>query len=1605
MSDFPAEFVVHNQSELEDLAWELEASAGQFSLLLARCNYVNLREQLVESLRGLSPLEIRVLVLQASETALYTRIQAELEDPLPGALMVFGLETVNHLEQLLSTANQVREEFRKNCPFPVVLWTTDSVQRVLVNAASDLESWATKTHFTLPPEALHQGLQQADERLFSTLLNSETDRTFDIKHSSLDLGLLKPSEVILALQELQDQGQRLESRLEAGLNFIRGLQAEDPTEALACFQLSLQFWQQRQTLAGSEQTALDLRKGLLLFFIAQAQYAIASSAPTADRSAVKHSLQEAIALFTQAARPDQVMRCIPLMERVLQKLSAWDDLELIAKQGIDLHRRYGNQTRLSQDYGFWAKAALERQQWPAAQQAAQQALVELANTSDDLPWLRGLYLLFWAQAERQLGNSEGAIAHLLEANAGAVSDAGYPKFAIEILDALRSLYFERGQYLEAFQAKQERLSIEQQYGIRAFVGAGRLQPRRQKVVAEFQSPTLATVAAEIEAAGRQQDLTRLIERIGRNDRKLIVIHGNSGVGKSSLVNAGLVPALRQKAIGIYENLPIVMRQYTHWAVTLEQALLEAIAEKTGQGTAEAHQNHADAIDGIFQQLQENEQRNLRTVLIFDQFEEFFFVQTDPAMRLVFFQFLGQCLQTTAEISRVKVVLSLREDYLHYLLELNRLPAMEQTGIDLLSRNVLYELGNFSPRDAHTTIQSLTKRANFPLEPALIDRLVEDLSQETGTVRPIELQVVGAQLQEENITTLAQYRKSGTKRDLVKRYLSGVVNDCGADNQNLAELMLYLLTDERGTRPLKTRAELERDLAALKVSIEFEPLDLVRHILVASGLVVLVPEIPDDRYQLVHDYIASFVRQQQTPQLEKLVADLEAERQLRQQAEVALVTLEDQKQKAEAELEGLKTQQDLAKQELTVISRTAKRRIIVSTVSVVVAVATAASAAVGIRSAHRERELALAGTKLERIAVSALRRFHFQQTESLLDATYAGYRLRTFVQTNHIKALQDYPALSPLLALQTSLDNIQETKLEGHQGSVEDVTFSPDGQRLATSGKDGIARLWNLQGQEIAKLEGHQGSVEDVTFSPDGQRLATSGKDGIARLWNLQGQEIVKLEGHQGSVENVTFSPDGQRLATSGKNGTARLWNLQGKQLAVLEGHQGDVENVAFSPDGQRLATSGKDGTARLWNLQGKQLAVLEGHQGDVENVTFSPDSQRLATGGGDGTARLWNLQGKQLAVLEGYQGDVENVAFSPDGQRLATGGEDGAARLWNLNGREIVKLEGHQGDVETVAFSPDGQRLATGGEDGTVKTWNLQGKQLAKLEGYQRDVENVTFSPDNQRLATSGSDGTARLWNLQGKQLAKLEGHQRDVETVAFSPDGQRVATSGDDGTARLWDLQGQELVKLEGHQGSVLAVTFSPDGQQLATSGSDGTVRLWDLQGQELVKLEGHQGPVWAVAFSPDGQRLATGESDKTARLWNLQGQEIAKFEGHQGFVDAVAFSPDGQRLATSGADRTTRLWNLQGQQIAQYEGRLGAFNQDWSRVAIVQPSNPLLSNSKDQIVTLWRIDDLDGLLARACDRLHWYLAYSSRVSDSDRTMCGVTKAPDSTSLKESGG
>ncbi|MCJ8282102.1 MAG: hypothetical protein MJK14_20235, partial [Rivularia sp. ALOHA_DT_140] len=373
-------------------------------------------------------------------------------------------------------------------------------------------------------------------------------------------------------------------------------------------------------------------------------------------------------------------------------------------------------------------------------------------------------------------------------------------------------------------------------------------------------------------------------KISRSDKKLTLIHGESGVGKSSIVNAGLVPALQNRPIGDQIAVPVVLQVYTDWVRELGKYLSEAMfVDSTQTQFSNSKQLNNSTypatpitISSILEQLRENANNHLITVLIFDQLEEFFFIYTDRNKKEEFDNFICECLN----IAFVKIIFSLREDYLHHLLDLKRLAKQDAISHNILDKDIRYQVNNLSSEDAKKVIQKLTERSEYNIEPALIDNLVEDLSSEIGEVRPIELQVVGAQLQDERITTLAKYEPYRPNK-LIERYIKEIIKDCGSENEQAALLVLYLLTDENHKRPFKTKAELTAELAEFESA---EQLELVLEILVRSGLVVLFADVTE-RYQLIHDYLVDLIRflqeealsfQNQLKQLRNQVQQREAE---------------------------------------------------------------------------------------------------------------------------------------------------------------------------------------------------------------------------------------------------------------------------------------------------------------------------------------------------------------------------------------------------------------------------------------------------------------------------------------------------------------------------------------------------------------------------------------------------------------------------------------------------------------------------------------------------------------------------------------------------------
>ncbi|NER33581.1 MAG: hypothetical protein F6J93_05880 [Oscillatoria sp. SIO1A7] len=1620
-----------NDRSLRTLARAIKISQGHFALILVRCNYGALRERMVASLRSLllaelaessaSKFDLQELALPTSAKTLYTAILAKITSTQPNALMIFGLESVAACDELLKYTNQIRDRFRKNFAFPLVLWVNEELLQKLIRLAPDFKSWAaTSIKFEADADELRNFLDSQGLNLFAAILNSGSANPDDwaiaarnVMQASLVLsGLDRESnlkyELSLACKELCDRGIGLEPDLEATTEFVLGRydQASDLIDsALARYQQSLEFWHSASASFAQWPNAKEYQ-GVLLLYIGLCHWRKAELYPIDSKTYwlyARENLEECLQVFQQALREDLAAKLLPLLGEALQRLEDWNALQELAEKGIRLHQSQPG--LLARDYGFLAEVALVKKQWPGAARIARQALsasAALAAMRQD----RGLYLQLLARAQIRLGQKSDAMKNL-ELALRASSPQQDPKLYLKMLAELRSLYFQKRQYRRAFELKLKARTIEREYNFRAFIGAGQLQPQ-PRIDKDFSldSPSnlpssgLGAVASGLSAPGRQHDIERLLQRMARPDQKVTIIYGESGVGKSSLVNAGLVPALRERAIGDRLALPIVLRSYTNWILALDNRLSEALADLGfTRATVNLEGDPSQSLAGIVEELRYNAERNLLTVLIFDQFEEFFFAIESLEERQIFYRLLQLCL----DIPFSKLIFSLRIDFLHYLLEWERSSNLDAINNDILNKNFRYYLGDFNLDDARTVIQDLTEQSEFYLEPELIDALTKDLASDRGTVRPIELQLVGDQLQQqelglERITTLKQYRQLGSqpKAILIERSIARAIADCGPEHKDKAWQILYLLTDEKNNRPLHTKHKL-----AETTGFE-EELDLILDIFVGSSLAIIHRDRPENKYQLVHDYMVAPIRKKYQSDF-GLQARLLQERADKQQY----------RQKLEKSNHWLKFFSSL-------------------TAMLLIVMVTLFSATVkNWQDAEQKRkQAAIDKENIQIAALTASSEALFvdrKEFDALMEA------LRAWKKLSEAQS-PDFPTqLRVLTALQQTVYSVRErNRLEGHGAEVWSVAFSPNGELIASGGNDRLVKIWNRNGSERTTLRGHTNNVTSVSFSPDSQLIATASLDRTVKIWNPNsGQLLTTFSGHRERIYSISFSPNGDLVATASKDRTIKLWRVKdGSPVKRLLGHKKDVNSVSFSPNGKDLLSGSDDLTIKLWSSDGKLLKTLP-HGEKVTVVGFKPDGKMMFSAGVNGKIRLWNRDGSFANWWQAHQKAIHSVAFSRDGQTIATASDDNTVKLWSLEGKELMTFRGHSDRVTSVSFAPDGTTIASGGFDKTVRLWALQDTlERPSLNAHGDRVWSVSFSPDGKLVASGSKDNTVKLWNRKGQLLRTLEGHKNLVYSVRFSPDGQLIASASRDKTVKLWRRNGELVKTLEGHRERVYSVAFSPDGKLIASGSGDNTINLWRRDGRLIHTLEGHSDRVYSVAFSPDGKLIASGSRDNTIILWSSNGipiKTLSGYDGHSSYVTDVKFSPDGSLLASAGWDNTVKIWQSDGTLVrtllqgysdsvesisfspdgktlasAGWDNMVKLWNiEDGSFIKGLQghtsgimdvsfspDGKTIASASDDNTIVLWNLDRED-LIVRACDWVRDYLQHNPNARSRDRDLC----------------
>lgn len=273
-----------------------------------------------------------------------------------------------------------------------------------------------------------------------------------------------------------------------------------------------------------------------------------------------------------------------------------------------------------------------------------------------------------------------------------------------------------------------------------------------------------------------------------------------------------------------------------------------------------------------------------------------------------------------------------------------------------------------------------------------------------------------------------------------------------------------------------------------------------------------------------------------------------------------------------------------------------------------------------------------------------------------------------------------------------------------------VTFSPDGQTLATGSEDTLVKLWDIQsGTETKRLEGDSSPIYSVDFNSDGTEISSGSAFWQILEWNLTtGQPYQPLQ-HLATIWSVDVSPDNQKIASASADKTVKIWDRKtGEILQNLTDHQDEVYVAIFSPDNQLLVTGSKDQTIKIWKVDtGELMNTLTGHLEAVRSLAISSDGKIIVSGSLDNTVKVWNLEtGDLIHTLTGHTNDVLSVAISPDNKIIASGSRDKTIKLWNLKTGELLNtLTGHQDEIYSVKFSPDGNRLVSGSKDKTIKFW------------------------------------------------------------------------------------------------------------------------------------------------------------------------------------------------------------------------------------------------------------------------------------------------------------
>jgi WD40 repeat protein/serine/threonine protein kinase len=1149
-------------------------------------------------------------------------------------------------------------------------------------------------------------------------------------------------------------------------------------------------------------------------------------------------------------------------------------------------------------------------------------------------------------------------------------------------------------------------------------------PREVADAVENPYPGLSafTTADAAQFFGREREVETFANRL--RVQSLLAVVGASGSGKSSFVQAGVIP-----------NLPTSWRAITIRPGPTPLGSLDAVLRKLDRV--------ADLVadrDAFGRELRAAGEAGGTIVLVIDQFEELFTLSRDPEQRLAFVDAIVRAAR--APDDPVRIVLTLRDDFLIAAEQLAPLRDRLTWGLQLLASP--------SREDLQRILTEPARRAGFAFEDAaLANEMIDSVIAKPGSLAL--LAYTAAELwserdRETKLITRKSYDAMGGVGGALARHADGVVEAMVAEERRLVrEAFRHVITAE-GTRAVIGRDDLRRVLADPRAEAVIEKLIEARLLVTAEG--------PDgeDRIEIVHEALL-----EAWPRLRDwLREDAEGVR-LRDQLRTAARQWQDRGRPAGllwrgdalAEYErwrkrypGKLAELDEAFAVASVADARRGRRFRNATIATgFVVLASAVVILIYLRS--RAESLSAAAREQYVAGLVEQGRRALQAGDSLgaaghlVHAYDEGARGRALGMmlaraVHPLKArLRSFSIGAPVRSADLDREGIQiavvrvgdphvsvldiaggpERRFDTSDANVYGAAFDPRGTRLAVGGTR--PRLWDLRGTIHVELE-TQGMVGELTWTEDGTRVVGLGAEGLyvwdaatgrkritipfpatqiavhgdqlaagnpvglVRVYDLAtGAQRFEVRGHAGLIRHIAFAPDGATLGSTSEDRTAQLWDAgTGRHLATLA-HEAAVTRIAFHASGLAV-TSSLDGTAKVWKRTGELVRSLLGH-GRLRNVVFDPDGTRVLTAAYNGRACIHEVaSGTLLDCLEGHTVEITASAWSRDGQKLVTASFDGTVRVWRADARRFAASITHAAETGWSAWSPDGRWIVTADWAGNIKLSTRAGAMQWQVRAHD-GLPAIEISADGRSLVTVNA--VAKLWDLPGGKLqATLRATDKTQFTIGgVDSDVLLLATAG--GTLELRSrAQPDQLRTIKAHDAAISFLAVSPDGTRVAAS-ADQTIRVFELAtGRRLQSLEGHTAPVVHIAYDPTDQRLATHDAS-TVRVWSHDGKSLHVMRSEGGLVRQAIFDRAGT-LFVGYQDGGIRMWNRAGQAIGVLRGHESSVQ----HVAVDPRGGFVASADRDGVAILWDTTNKTELM-----RLH---GHTDEISTMSYTRDGTSLA-----------